>query len=172
MCATNSLVAFQYCCLVHRSLPAGILLWILDAIDGQAALAVDQATSISEVYVIYVNMYIHGGVAPRVITWSSWGFGGEVISYSAMPWDILYSPMCMQRTLIMCPLTCRGGKEDGKEGRDAQCLWTPPCIDCRLGYEHQQNVCDIIECTYVGLSHSWGHCTVHKNLEWSAEQHV
>ena len=35
-----------------------------------------QATSISEVYVIYVNMYIHEGVAPAVVTQSGQGFQG------------------------------------------------------------------------------------------------
>jgi len=48
----------------------------------------------------------------------------------------------------MRPSTCRGGKEGGEEGGKPQCCQTL-CVDCTLGYEHLQNMCDIVECTYV-----------------------
>ena len=44
--------------------------------DSCCGWAVGQATSVSEVHAIYMNMYVHGGVAPGVVTQSGRGFRG------------------------------------------------------------------------------------------------
>jgi len=42
--------------------------------DSYRGETVGRATSVSEVHAICVNMYVHGGVAPGVVTQSGRGF--------------------------------------------------------------------------------------------------